>query len=397
MTSYPYAPVNPTFSTQAPLIYSNYFNIAGSGFGTYTGVVQVSLANYPAVTNPRQTIVYARTGIGNIFTSQPTSYDSTKNILTFTTSTLGDFAFGIPQIIDSAYAPVPISPTDSEIVNEQAPVKFVWGTRGIVQTYHLQISMNASFSNLVADQSSLSSTNFTLSSVNNNATYYWRINNTNTSGISNWSKVASFTTAAPFIKLLSPNGGEKIYLDSISIIRWESNASDTVSIDLLNGNTVSSAINDSVVSGTYAFGWQVAATLLAGSNYKIRVVSRTNSSLFGVSSSAFTILSSTTGVSSSNNDIVKSYELYQNYPNPFNPSTAIRFSVPQRSTVHLTIYNILGQVVAELFSGTVDAGYFEKEWYANVASGIYFYRLDAVAVDNPAMRFTYVKKMALLK
>jgi hypothetical protein len=127
------------------------------------------------------------------------------------------------------------------------------------------------------------------------------------------------------------------------------------------------------------------------------VISRTNSSLFGESSSPFTISSNITGVSSSSNDIVKSYELFQNYPNPYNPSTTIRFGVPQRSTVRLTIYNILGQVVAELFSGTLDAGYFEKVWSANVASGMYFYRFEAVSVNNPTVRFIDVKKMTLLK
>jgi hypothetical protein len=36
-------------------------------------------------------------------------------------------------------------------------------------------------------------------------------------------------------------------------------------------------------------------------------------------------------------------------------------------------------------------------WNASVPSGMYFYRIEAVSVDNPALRFTAVRKMLLLK
>jgi predicted peptidase len=90
-------------------------------------------------------------------------------------------------------------------------------------------------------------------------------------------------------------------------------------------------------------------------------------------------------------------ESSQNYPNPFNPSTRIQFSVPTRSRVRLTIFNLLGQQVAELANEEMSAGSFERIWNANVASGLYFYRLEAVSVTDPSKRFVDVKKMILLK
>lgn len=85
------------------------------------------------------------------------------------------------------------------------------------------------------------------------------------------------------------------------------------------------------------------------------------------------------------------YSLEQNYPNPFNPSTTIKFSVPQISNVKLTIYNALGQRVAELVNSTLEAGSYSFNWDAsNVASGLYFYELNT---NN----FTSVKKMMLMK
>ena len=91
------------------------------------------------------------------------------------------------------------------------------------------------------------------------------------------------------------------------------------------------------------------------------------------------------------------FDLSRNFPNPFNPSTTIRFSIPTRSFVRLTIYNLLGQRVAELVNEELNAGYGERIWNANAASGLYFYRLEAVSVSDPNRHFVDVKKMLLLK
>ena len=72
------------------------------------------------------------------------------------------------------------------------------------------------------------------------------------------------------------------------------------------------------------------------------------------------------------------YLLYQNYPNPFNPSTTIRYALPSKSNVTLTVYNTLGQQVALLQNGEQDAGYHEIKFEArNLGSGVYFYRIQA--------------------
>jgi len=395
VTSYDYSPVNPTFNGTAPIIVSNYFNIQSSSINSYTGLVNVNLKYFPAVVNLGESIVYARSGSDGNFIPLPTSYNSTNNEITFTTSTLGDFAFGIPQTINSAYAPVPISPADSEIVLEAAPVKLVWGTRGIVQTYHLQVSTNPSFSNLVVDNSSLTPTSFTLSSVNNNSTYYWRVNNTNAAGTSAWSNTEVFSTAPAFIKMLSPNGGEKYYLDSTYIIRWQSNLNDTVNIKLMEGNNIVLVIGDTIVGGTNAYQWQVPSNLKQDSSYKIMVSGISNAGLYGLSNSSFTITSFVTGVTILNNTI-KSYQLSQNYPNPFNPSTVINYSIPQESHVRIDVFNIIGQRVTTLVNTTQKSGNYEITWNASdLASGVYFYSIRAS--DNSGKNFFAVKKMMLLK
>jgi hypothetical protein len=104
-----------------------------------------------------------------------------------------------------------------------------------------------------------------------------------------------------------------------------------------------------------------------------------------------------TDVTVGSSDLPGEFQLQQNYPNPFNPSTTIRFAVPSRSHVHLSVFDILGQKVAEVVDEEMNVGNFERVWNANVTSGLYFYRLEAVSVNDPSKRFVNVKKMILLK
>ena len=91
------------------------------------------------------------------------------------------------------------------------------------------------------------------------------------------------------------------------------------------------------------------------------------------------------------------YALAQNYPNPFNPATTIRFDIGTRSRVRLSIFNVLGQKVAELANEDMSTGSYEKIWNAHVASGLYIYRIEAVSISDPNKRFVDEKKMVLLK
>lgn len=77
--------------------------------------------------------------------------------------------------------------------------------------------------------------------------------------------------------------------------------------------------------------------------------------------------------------------LLQNAPNPFNASTAISFLIPFRladEAIHLSIYNLAGQVVRVLQPDTQQAGEHRLSWDGRdeqgreVASGVYIYRLN---------------------
>ncbi len=97
------------------------------------------------------------------------------------------------------------------------------------------------------------------------------------------------------------------------------------------------------------------------------------------------------------NRVPSDYALDQNFPNPFNPSTTIRVALPEDCKVTLQVINVLGQVVADLIDGERTAGWTNVVWNAPAASGMYFYRLDAASIHDPARHFVQVRRMIVLK
>jgi len=88
---------------------------------------------------------------------------------------------------------------------------------------------------------------------------------------------------------------------------------------------------------------------------------------------------------------VTNFELYQNYPNPFNPATNIKFAIVQNDFVTLTVYNSLGQEIAQLVNENLSAGTYNVKFDANnLPSGIYYYQLKT---SNNQL----TKKMMLIK
>ncbi|MCH7495283.1 MAG: T9SS type A sorting domain-containing protein, partial [Candidatus Marinimicrobia bacterium] len=110
-----------------------------------------------------------------------------------------------------------------------------------------------------------------------------------------------------------------------------------------------------------------------------------------LSGSAYVYSGIIVGIEDERKGLPAEFSLSQNYPNPFNPETVIEYSIPIRSDVKLTIYNLRGEEVAILINDAIPAGNHRVSWDAsNVSSGIYFYRLKT---DN----FVQTRKMVLLK
>ena len=90
------------------------------------------------------------------------------------------------------------------------------------------------------------------------------------------------------------------------------------------------------------------------------------------------------------------FALHQNYPNPFNPETNIQFDVAENSDINVSIFNIMGQKVATLVNGNMDAGIYHIKWNGlsdkgiALPSGMYFYKMKSPEYQS-------VKKLVLVK
>jgi hypothetical protein len=163
------------------------------------------------------------------------------------------------------------------------------------------------------------------------------------------------------------------------------------------------AINSSghIFAGTFSEGvyrstddganWTTVNSGLTNDSVSSIAINPSGTIFVGTKNGLFRSVQSTTAVRELSADGPISFSLDQNYPNPFNPSTTIRYELPRSSWVSLHVYSVLGQDVAALVNETRPAGVFTERFdAANLASGVYYYRLQAGD-------FVSTRKMVVLK
>lgn len=91
---------------------------------------------------------------------------------------------------------------------------------------------------------------------------------------------------------------------------------------------------------------------------------------------------------------IKNFKVEQNTPNPFNPTTNISYELFDASYVKLKVFDLIGKEIATLVDANQQKGTytvtFDASKYANLTSGIYFYKLETE-------KYSEVKKMILTK
>jgi len=173
-------------------------------------------------------------------------------------------------------------------------------------------------------------------------------------------------------------------------------------LDLANGAIVTLS-GGAQVSNIF---WQVAGQVTLGTTVAMKgiilcqtqIVMSTSATLNGralaqtaVTLDANTVFTSPFITSVEDGLAPQEFALFQNYPNPFNPSTKIKFALPAKMYLTLSVYNIIGKKITEIFKGEMDEGYHEAIFYASgLSSGVYFYKIES---EN----FKSTKKMIFMK
>ena len=217
----------------------------------------------------------------------------------------------------------------------------------------------------------------------------------NSSGIAQWTANGNFVSDKPvlnpglnshqllfngteFLSFFQGTGG--IYGQSIS-----ENGSLNWGIDGVQISTVQSPLN--VVNSGNTSNQSGAILTFSG----VGAPTGTQSNIYAKRINPDGSLGVITSLQEENDLQLNSYTLFQNYPNPFNPSTTIQYAISSPQFVTLKVFDLLGREVATLVNEEKPAGTYEVSFRAaNLASGIYFYRLQAG-------NFVETRKMILLR
>ena len=187
-------------------------------------------------------VVYQRPTPGQgQFSALPTTYDAGTQKLRVTTTQMGEFIFGYPDVAQTPYVPAIRTPADQSQVNQAEPITLSWTPQGLVGSFDLQVATNADFANLVLDTNNLGSGSFVLQNPLPNTQYFWRVRAVNEGGTSDWAS-ASFTTVPPVLHLTYPAGGEVWQRFQVVTIRWVGNLAENVALDIYKGGRFQSQL-----------------------------------------------------------------------------------------------------------------------------------------------------------
>ena len=284
-------------------------------------------------------------------------------------------------------APGLISPANNA-TNLPTALTLLWQRSTSAALYHVQVSTSPSFPTTIVNDSTLTDTTRSITGLNVNGQYYWRVRGKSGSDVSGWTEVWNFRTAPapPATPTLTSPANNSTGQPTTLTLQWGVVIGATafhvqVSVDSLFTTTV---INDTAVTTISR-----SVTVSNGTKYYWRVRAK-NAGGFGAYSATWNFSTTLTSVSD-RPGTPSDFALSQNYPNPFNPSTSIEFALPREAYVTLEVYNLLGERVALVEEGKRAAGYYSATFNAQgLASGLYFYKLQAGA-------FVQTRKLILLR
>ncbi len=286
--------------------------------------------------------------------------------------------------------PVLLSPPNGAININTTPT-LTWNPSLSANSYKVIISTNSNFST-ITDSATVSTNYYNVPSgkLQYGYTYFWKVNASNIYGTSNWSNIWNFSTGqfpnAPV--LISPLNGTLVTTLTPTLI-WHSlnNVLNyKVQISTLSNFLI---ITDSatVTDSHYTVP---SGKLFANITYFWRV-NATNSFGTGPWSIVWSFIPYPTDIKLLSNEIPEAFRLYQNYPNPFNSQTNIRFDLPEKSQIKLTLFDILGRNIQELISMYLNEGAYTYPFNAErLNSGIYFIRLETNKY-NSIIRIVLIK------
>ena len=295
--------------------------------------------------------------------------------------------------------PVLISPSDGGgvIAND---VQFIWRSSQNAGSYLLSVSTSSDFCDNYVSKT-LTDTSFVLNNLENEMKYYWRVKAFPKDGNfteSSFSPIKSFSTSESLPEIpeaISPaNGAVNISINPTLV--WQpASYANNYEVRLSATSNLSSPWKD--ISGITLNNLTIDSLSYKTTYYwDVRAINSIGSSNW---SPAFKFTTGDSNSISVSNGVLPSSFGVRNYPNPFNNSTVIQFDIPLKCYIRLYISNALGELCKTLLSTGLNPGTYEFPFNGdNLASGVYFYTLEAIYGNPGHHTHSFISgKMILLK
>jgi hypothetical protein len=168
-------------------------------------------------------------------------------------------------------APILFSPANSALNVSINSTALSWNSTSGAAWYAVQISTDSIFSNIIVNDSGITSTTYAVSGLSLSIVYYWRVKAVNAGGSSDWSETQSFTTTSSGVLPYSPPLPRVFSISGSSgIVRYSLPSACQVSLKYydLRGRLTASLINTMQGPGYYVLS--VKSALPSNGSY-IRV------------------------------------------------------------------------------------------------------------------------------
>lgn len=201
----PYGPVVPQFVDNIITVYPVSIVYSGLAIDSHTSVFHFDLAAYPEIKDPENTIVYHRKYPGQgLFIPLVTGYDAGNNELLATLSDFGEIVFGVPENVEIVHIPILYEPLNKKVFLMENTITLRWTGKGMYNSFNLQISADSTFST-INDKTNTNNSDYTLTDLERDSKYFWRVNSVLGDNTSAWSEIWKFSihdTTTSIIEIL---------------------------------------------------------------------------------------------------------------------------------------------------------------------------------------------------
>ena len=247
-------------------------------------------------------------------------------------------------------------------------ISFLWYTLPGADKYHLQISNEINFQDLVFSQDTIVNNSIPIKELKSQSTFYWRVRGINSDGYGEWSEVWTFSTSGNAPVLLSPGNG----LENVKIpvtFKWEfftNSLNYRLQISKDDKFETTTGGSDAVSNTEF--------TMNTGLEYKTvyywRVQANLNDGSTSDWSQAWSFTTDEGNAVEDNNIIDES----GSYPNPFKDYTTITFNVNKYSEVSIKIIDMSGKTITSEDLGSLIPGNHKYVWNPKgLSKGAYYY------------------------